>query len=157
MTTLIQVLAVLALVTNAVVYGTDAVAALVTRSVNARLDDATMTLIAGWGHYYADARMPPVGITGLVSALAAAVMAGLGGHPVAAAAAAVAVVALVIWLVLYARIAKPVNVAQKAAAASGIIPENARALQQRWESIILPRVGLQLIALVALTVVIAAV
>ncbi|MGI5221866.1 DUF1772 domain-containing protein [Nocardia sp. CA-290969] len=157
MLTLIQVLAVLALVTNSVVYGADAVAALVTRSVNARLDDATMTLSAGWGHYFADARMPPIGITGLVSALAAAVVAGLSGYPVAAAAAAVAVVALVVWLVLYARVAKPVNTAQKAAALSGVVPENARALQRRWESIIVLRVGLQVVALVALAVVIAAV
>ncbi|WP_280418541.1 DUF1772 domain-containing protein [Nocardia carnea] len=157
MATIIQVLAVLAVVTNAVVYGADAVAALVTRSVNARLDDATMTLSAGWGHYFADSRMPPVGITGLLSALAAAVVAGFGGYPVAAAAGAVAVVALVAWLVLYARIAKPVNVAQKAAALSGVIPANARALQQRWESIIFLRVGLQVTALVASAVVIAAV
>lgn len=157
MATLIQILAVLAVVTNAVVYGTDAVAALVTRSVNARLDDTTMTLSAGWGHYFADSRMPPVGITGLLSALAAAVVAGFGGYLVSAGAAAVAVVALVVWLVLYARIAKPVNVVQKAAALSGVIPENARALQQRWESIIFPRVVLQAIALVALTIAIAAV
>lgn len=157
MTTLIQILAVLALVTNGVVYGTDAFAALIARSVNARLDDATMTRSAGWGHYFADRRMPPVGITGLVSAVAAAMVAGLSGHPVSAAAAAVAVVALVVWLALYARVAKPVNAAQKAAALSGIIPENARALQQRWDSIILPRVGLQMTALIALAVVIAAV
>ncbi|MEU1985786.1 DUF1772 domain-containing protein [Nocardia sp. NPDC019395] len=157
MITFIQVLAVLALVTNAVVYGTDASVALVTRSVNARLDDATMTLTSGLGHYYADRRMPPVGITGLVSALAAAVVAGLSGHLVSAVAAAVAVVALVVWLVLYARIAKPVNEAQKAAALSGTVPENARALQQRWDSIIFARVGLQATALIALAVVIAAV
>ncbi|MBF6349836.1 MULTISPECIES: DUF1772 domain-containing protein [Nocardia] len=156
MATFIQLLAALAVVTNAVVYGADAVAALVTRSVNARLDDTTMTLSAGWGHYFADSRMPPVGITGLLSALAAAVLAGLGGYPVSAAAAAVAVVTLVVWLVLYARIAKPVNTAQKAAALSGVIPDNARALQQRWESIIFLRVGLQATALVALTVAIAA-
>ncbi|WP_280420701.1 DUF1772 domain-containing protein [Nocardia carnea] len=156
MATFIQLLAALAVVTNAVVYGADAVAALVTRSVNARLDDITMTLSAGWGHYFADSRMPPVGITGLLSALAAAALAGLGGYPVSAAAAAVAVVTLVVWLVLYARIAKPVNTAQKAAALSGEIPDNARALQQRWESIIFLRVGLQATALVALTVAIAA-
>lgn len=157
MITFVQVLAGLALVTNGVVYGTDAFAAFVARSVNARLDDATMTLSAGWGHYFADKRMPPVGVTGLLSALAAAVVAGIGGYPVAAAAGAVAVVALVSWLVLYARIAKPVNTAQKAAAVSGVIPENARALQKRWDSIILVRVALQLVALVALAVVIAAV
>ncbi|WP_280227745.1 DUF1772 domain-containing protein [Nocardia farcinica] len=157
MITVVQVLAVLALAANAVVYGTDAAAALVVRSANTHLDDTAMTLSAGWGHYYADRRMPPVGITGLLSMLAAAVAAALGGHTVAAAAAGVSVIALVAWLVLYARIAKPVNIAQKAAALSGIIPANARALQQRWDSIIGVRVGLQAIALLAAAVTIAAV
>lgn len=151
----IQILAALAVLTNAVVYGTDAFAALVARSVNARLDDATMTLNAGWGHYYADKRMPPVGITGLLSALVAAVLAGLAGLAVPAAAAGIAVVALVAWLGLYARIAKPVNIAQKAAAISGVVPANARALQDRWDSIIYVRVGLQAAALGALVVVLA--
>ncbi|MBF6523829.1 DUF1772 domain-containing protein [Nocardia farcinica] len=157
MITVVQVLAVLALAANAVVYGTDAAAALVVRSANTHLDDTAMTLSAGWGHYYADRRMPPVGITGLLSMLAAAVAAALGGHTVAAAAAGVSVIALIAWLVLYARIAKPVNIAQKAAALSGIIPVNARALQQRWDSIIGVRVGLQAIALLAAAVTIAAV
>lgn len=157
MITVVQVLAVLALAANAVVYGTDAAAALVVRSANTHLDDTAMTLSAGWGHYYADRRMPPVGITGLVSMLAAAVAAALGGHTAAAAAAGVSVIALIAWLVLYARIAKPVNLAQKAAALSGIIPANARALQQRWDSIIGVRVGLQAIALLAAAVTIAAV
>lgn len=157
MATVIQVLALLALITNGVVYGTDAFAALVARSVNARLDDTTMTLNAGWGHYFADRRMPPVGVAGLVSVLVAAAVAALSGYLAAAAAATTAVVALVIWLILYARVAKPINAAQKEAALTGTIPANARALQSRWESIILPRVGLQAIALVATAVTIAAV
>lgn len=152
----IQILAAIAVLTNAVVYGADTVAALVTRSVNRRLDDTSMTISAGWGHYYADSRMPPIGITGVVSALLAAVLAAVGGYTVAAVAAGLAVLALVVWLVLYARIAKPVNTAQKAAAQSGIIPPDARALQDRWESILYPRVGLQLVALIALVVAVAA-
>ncbi|MCM6773898.1 DUF1772 domain-containing protein [Nocardia sp. CDC159] len=151
----IQILAALAVLTNAVVYGTDTVAALVTRSVHRRLDDTTMTLSAGWGHYYADLRMPPIGITGLVSALLATVLAGVGGYTVPAVSAGLSVLALVAWLVLYARIAKPVNTAQKAAAQTGTIPPDARALQERWDSILHPRVGLQMVALIALLVTIA--
>ncbi|GGL33554.1 hypothetical protein [Nocardia jinanensis] len=151
----IQILAAIAVLTNAVVYGTDTLAALVMRSVNRRLDDTTMTLSAGWGHYYADLRMPPVGITGLVSALIAAVLAAAAGYAVPAVAAGLAVLALAVWLVLYARIAKPVNNAQKAAAQSGIIPPDARALQDRWDSILYPRVGLQMVVLIALVVAIA--
>ncbi|WP_280194071.1 hypothetical protein [Nocardia farcinica] len=83
MITVVQVLAVLALAANAVVYGTDAAAALVVRSANTHLDDTAMTLSAGWGHYYADRRMPPVGITGQVSMLAAAVGPPARWRPVA--------------------------------------------------------------------------
>lgn len=153
----IQILAAVAVLANAVVYGADTVAALVLRSANRRLDDTTMTLNAGWGHYYADRRMPPVGITGLVTALIVSVLAALGGYIVPAVAAGLAVLALAVWLIMYARIAKPVNTAQKAAARSGIIPLDARALQERWDSIIFMRVGLQAIALTGLIVAIAAV
>ena len=153
----IQILAALAVLTNAVVYGTDAFAALVMRSVYRRLDDTTTTVTAGWSHYYGDLRMPPVGATGLLSALVAAVLAGIGGYPVPTVAAGSGVLALAAWLVLYVRIAKPVNIAQKAAAQSGIVPAQARALQDRWDRIIYPRVGLQLVALIALVVTIATV
>lgn len=146
----IQILAAVAVLANAVVYGTDVLGALVMRSVYRRLDDATMTLSAGWGHYYADSRMPPVGVTGVVAALGAAVVAALAGATGAAVTAGLAVLALAIWLVLYVRIAKPINEAQKAAARSGVIPPNARALQDRWDSILYPRVILQALALVGL-------
>lgn len=146
----IQILAAVAVLANAVVYGTDVLGALVMRSVYRRLDDATMTLSAGWGHYYADSRMPPVGVTGVVTALGAAVVAALAGATGAAVSAGLAVLALAIWLVLYVRIAKPINEAQKAAARSGVIPPNARALQDRWDSILYPRVILQALALVGL-------
>ncbi|WP_416564426.1 DUF1772 domain-containing protein [Nocardia testacea] len=146
----IQILAAVAVLANAVVYGTDVLGALVMRSVYRRLDDATMTLSAGWGHYYADSRMPPVGVTGVVAALGAAVVAALAGATGAAVSAGLAVLALAVWLVLYVRIAKPINEAQKAAARSGVIPPNARALQDRWDSILYPRVALQALALIAL-------
>lgn len=146
----IQILAAVAVLANAVVYGTDVLGALVMRSVYRRLDDATMTLSAGWGHYYADSRMPPVGVTGVVAALGTAVVAALAGATGAAVSAGLAVLALAIWLVLYVRIAKPINEAQKAAARSGVIPPNARALQDRWDSILYPRVILQALALVGL-------
>ncbi|WP_063035279.1 hypothetical protein [Nocardia grenadensis] len=152
MTVSIQILAAIAVLANAVVYGTDVLGALVMRSVHRRLDDAAMTVSAGWGHYYADSRMPPIGITGVVAALGAAVVAALSGAAGAAVSAGLAVLALVVWLVLYARIAKPINAAQKAAARSGVIPPNARALQDRWDSILYPRVILQALALVGLLV-----
>lgn len=69
--------------------------------------------------------------------------AAISGHTPAAAIAGVAVAALVAWLGIYVRVAKPVNARQTAAARSGVIPANARALQDKWNSVINARVALQ--------------
>ncbi|NUS43240.1 MAG: DUF1772 domain-containing protein [Mycobacteriaceae bacterium] len=150
--TLAQSAAVAAVLTNAVVYGTDICYAMVTRSVFARLDDATMTTYAGWGHHYADRRMPPIGASGVIATVLTIPLAVAAGHAAAAVAAAVALAALVIWLACYVRVAKPINTAQTAAAQAGVTPPNARALQDRWDSFVPLRVSLQLLALGALCV-----
>ncbi|AHH22228.1 hypothetical protein NONO_c74730 [Nocardia nova SH22a] len=152
LTTFAQVLAVVAVLTNGIVYGTDFCAALITRAVHRKLDDATVTKYAGWGHYYGDRRMPFAGAGGVISAALTIVLAALAGASGAAIAAGVALLALVAWLGLYATIAKPINTVQTAAAMSGEIPANARALQDKWDSILVYRVGLQAIALTALCI-----
>ncbi|WP_067815674.1 DUF1772 domain-containing protein [Nocardia inohanensis] len=148
--TLGTITAALAVLGNGVIYGTDACAGLIMRSVYKRLDDATVTVSAGWGHYYGDKRMPIFGAGGAVTAVLTLVIAVLAGQAGAAVGAGIAVVALFVWLGLYVRVAKPVNNAQKAAAMSGIIPPNARALQDKWDSIIWVRIGLQGIAIAGL-------
>ncbi|MRH87196.1 DUF1772 domain-containing protein [Nocardia sp. SYP-A9097] len=155
LTTTGQILAILAVLANGAVYGTDICATAITRSVNKHLDDAAVTIAAGWGHYYGDKRMPIFGAGGIITAVLTTVVAVAGGHIGAAVAAGVAVIALVSWLGFYVRVAKPVNTAQTAAAKSGVIPANARALQDKWDSILPYRVGLQGIALAALGIAIA--
>ncbi|AYF73481.1 DUF1772 domain-containing protein [Nocardia yunnanensis] len=146
-----QILAALAVLANAVVYGTDWSVALITRSVyRDHLDDATMTISAGWGHYYGDKRMPLFGAGGVITAALALILAALAGQTAATLAAAVALAALLTWLALYVKIAKPINTAQTTAAQTGVIPPNARALQSKWDSILNTRVALQLLALAAL-------
>ncbi|MFG1791719.1 DUF1772 domain-containing protein [Nocardia sp. NPDC049149] len=145
-----QIVAVVAVLANAVVYGTDVCGAVITRSVYRKLDDAAVTLSAGWGHYYGDRRMPVVGAGGVVTAVLTLLIAVLAGNVGAAVAAGVTVVALLTWLAFYVRIAKPINAQQTAAAQSGIIPANARALQDKWDSILKYRVALQFIALAGL-------
>ncbi|QLY33141.1 DUF1772 domain-containing protein [Nocardia huaxiensis] len=145
-----QIVAVAAVLTNAVIYGTDVCAAVISRSVYRRLDDATVTVSAGWGHYYGDRRMPFFGVSGVVAAVLTLAIALGAGQIGAAAGAGVALVALVTWLGFYVRIAKPINAQQTAAAQSGIIPANARALQDRWDSILKYRIGLQFTALAGL-------
>jgi hypothetical protein len=145
-----QILAILAVLAAAVVYGTDICAVLIMKPVYARLDDATATKVAGWGHFYGDKRMPVPGAGGVVCSILATVLAILSGRVPAAIASAVAVAALLAWLVLYVRVAKPINALQTAAAQSGDIPENARELQYKWESVLGARVVLQGIAVAAL-------
>lgn len=142
-----QILAAVAVLANAVVYGTDWSVALITRSVYRRLDDATVTVSAGWGHYYGDRRMPIFGAGGVITALLTTVVAAVAGQTAAAVAAGIALAALLTWLGIYVKVAKPVNTAQTAAAQSGVIPANARALQDKWDSVLNARVALQVVAL----------
>ncbi len=145
-----QIIATVAVLANAVVYGTDVCAAVITRSVYRKLDDAAVTLSAGWGHYYGDKRMPVVGAGGMIAAVLTVLIALSTGQIGAAVASGITVAALFTWLALYVRIAKPINTQQTAAAQSGIIPANARALQDTWDSILKCRVTLQLIAIAGL-------
>ncbi|TDP43244.1 hypothetical protein [Nocardia ignorata] len=145
-----QIIATVAVLANAVVYGTDVCGAVIMRSVYRKLDDATVTVSAGWGHYYGDKRMPVIGAGGIVTAVLTLLIALLAGQPGAAVAAAITVAALFTWLALYVRIAKPINSQQTAAALSGIIPPDARALQNKWDSILKYRVTLQFTAIAGL-------
>lgn len=145
-----QIIAAIAVLANAVVYGTDVCGAVIMRSVYRKLDDATVTVSAGWGHYYGDKRMPIVGVSGIVTAALTLLIALLAGQLGAAVAAGITVAALLTWLALYVRIAKPINTQQTAAALTGVIPPDARALQDKWDSILKYRVPLQFIAIAGL-------
>ncbi|MFG3619480.1 DUF1772 domain-containing protein [Nocardia sp. NPDC047654] len=145
-----QAVATVAVLANAVVYGTDVCGAVITRSVYRKLDDAAVTMSAGWGHYYGDKRMPVVGAGGVVTAVLTLLIALLAGQIGAAVAAGITVAALFTWLAFYVRVAKPINTQQTAAAQSGIIPADARALQDKWDSILKYRVTLQFIAIAGL-------
>ena len=73
-----------------------------------------------------------------------------------AAAGTLATLALIAFLAIYSRISKPVNTALTAAALADRVPDDARQLQARWDSVINARVALQTIALAALCVALAA-
>ena len=157
MRTLIEILASLAILANAVIYGTDVFGAIVLRPAIAAVDDRTLTQLLGHIHRIADRRFPAIGAGGLVAAMATAALAGASGHWVSAAAAALATLALVIFLAIYNRVSKPVNTALTAAALADRVPGDARQHQARWDSVINARVALQTLALAALCVALAAV
>jgi len=86
-----QIVAIFAVLTTAVVYGTDMCAILIMKPVYARLDAATVTKVAGWGHFYGDKRMPVPGVGGVAGSILATVLALLSGRVPSAIASAVAV------------------------------------------------------------------
>lgn len=121
MNVLSRVLAGVALMAGAVIYGTDVFCAIVQRPALALVDDRTMTSVMGRVHQYGDRRLPVPGVLSVIAAVLAVVTAGIAGRTAAAAVAGAAVAALVVWLVIYLRISAPINHALTAAAASGHI------------------------------------
>lgn len=156
MRTLIEILAGLAILANAVIYGTDVFGAIVQRPAIAAVEDRTLTQALGHIHRIADRRLKVITISGVIAAAVTAALAAASGHWVSTAAGALATLALITFIAIYTRISKPVNTALSAAAVAGRVPGNARQLQARWDSVIDGRVALQTLALAALCIALAA-
>ncbi len=150
MTTLGQVFIVLSVLAVGIVYGTDVFSAIALRPALAQVDDRTLVSTMGRVHEFADRRMRVPGVAGLLTAIAGTVIVGLAGHARATVPGAVAVIALAAWMVIYARISAPINARLTAASKRGETPTDARQLQQRWDSVITARSGLQMLAVLAL-------
>jgi hypothetical protein len=151
MTTLAIGAALVAIVTAALIYGTDLFCALVLRPAAHGAADSSVADLLGRVHEYGDHRLPVPGAisllaTALATATSATVAARLGG--------AIALLALLAWLAIYARISAPINKKLRAAAASHTVPADTGTLQQRWDSVIWTRAALQAVALAGLLAVI---
>jgi hypothetical protein len=142
-----QGLVALALLSTGVVYGTDVFFALVARTALRRADEASLTRVLGHLHAVADVRMPFIGAAALLST---AVLAAGGWGTLPGGLALLALAGLLTQLIAYVRVAQPVNRAQTAAAQQDIIPLDARALQTRWNSVIVLRAGALTLAMLAL-------
>ena len=156
MRTAIEIVAGLAILANAVIYGTDVFGAIVQRPAIAAVDDRTLTQSLGQIHRVADRRLKVITIGGLITAIATTALAAAGGHWVSTAGGAVAALAVIVFIAIYTQVAKPVNTALTAAALADRVPGNVRELQARWDSVINGRVALQAVALVGLCVALAA-
>ena len=97
-------------------------------------------------HEVADRRMPIFGVAGIVGALASIAF-SRASLPWALSAVAVQI----IWIVVYRIVAAPVNAELTRHARAGSVPDDARALQARWESVIVARVLLMGVAVIALS------
>ena len=145
-----KILAVIAVLGGAVVYGTDVFCAIVLRPALARIDDAALAAVSGNVHRYGDRRMPLPGAVGIVAAAASAALAAAGAHWAQAIAAATALGLLLAWILLYTRVSAPINRQLTAAANIGQVRTDVRALQSNWDRIINTRAVLQGLALAAL-------
>jgi hypothetical protein len=153
MTTLGQVLIAASALAGGIVYGTDVFCAIVLRPALALVDDRTLVSTMGRVHDFGDRRLRLPGIAGIGTALAGTVAIAWAGHLGATIAGAIAVLALAIWLIVYVRISAPINARLTSAARHGETPSDARLLQQRWDSVITSRSGLQMLAILALCIV----
>jgi hypothetical protein len=152
MRTLIEILAGLAILANAVIYGTDVFGAIILRPAIAAVDDRTLTQLLGHIHRIADQRLKVTTVAGLIAAAATTALAAATGHWVSTAAGALAALALITFVAVYNTVSKPVNTALTSAAVAGQVPHDVRQLQARWDSVINARVALQTLALAALCV-----
>ncbi|MVN78884.1 DUF1772 domain-containing protein [Hymenobacter sp. HMF4947] len=131
------------------VYGVDIFFALVARPALRRVDDASLTQVLGHLHAVADARMPLFGATALLTTGGLFFVAG-GWPTLAGRLALLAPVGLLTQLAAYGLVAQPVNKRQTAAAIHRHTPPDARALQDRWDSVIGLRAGALTLAVAAL-------
>ena len=147
-----RVALLIAVLGNAVVYGTDVFCAIVLRPALALVDDRALVAVMGSVHRYGDQRMPVPGVLGVLATATSAVLATVAAHWAQAIAAGAALVLLLVWLVLYTQVSAPINRQLTAAAAASQPLPNGRVLQAQWDQIIGARAMLQGLALAALCV-----
>lgn len=146
----IAITTTIALLGTAVIFGADVVAAVVLRPTYAGVDDRTLVQAVGRGHHFGDRRLPVAGILGVICTVLTAVLTFIAGQVLPGVLAAIALLLLLTWLMLFARISKPINARLSAAALADDVPTDARALQDRWESIINLRAAIQGVAVALL-------
>ncbi len=145
----------IAVLSTAVVYGTDVFCAVVMRPALASIGDDALVAVMGSVHRYGDRRMPVPGALGIVAALTSVALATATAHWAQAVAAGIAAVLLSVWIVLYARVSAPINRRLTAATDAGQSLPNGRALQANWDRVIGARAMLQGLAVTALCVALA--
>jgi hypothetical protein len=151
MNTLATGVALVAIATTELIYGTDLFCALVLRPAAHGAADSSVADLLGRVHEYGDRRLPAPGV---LSVLATALAIAASDTVAARIGGVIALLALLAWLAIYIRISAPINKKLRAAAASHTVPADTRILQQRWDSVIWPRAALQAVAMAGLLTII---
>ena len=103
------------------------------------------TEIMGFFHMFADARMPIWGVSALLSNLLLVVLSRSGQRWFYF----VSLLMLILFVVIYARLSKPINRLQTKAARTGERLNNSRELQASWDRSVMIRVPLLVVSLLA--------
>lgn len=141
-------LLLVSVLSTGVLYGTDVFFAVVGRDALAKSSTACLADVVAHLHEVADERMPVFGVLGLVATLGFGLSVGL--LTPSGQLSLVALTALLAQLGLYLAVARPVNRRMVQALQSGQPLPDARALQERWDSVIVPRALSMAVALGAL-------
>lgn len=142
-----QILLVVATLTVGVVYGTDVFHALVVKRAAALSSDQAIADLIGNTHLIADKRMPIIGVTGVISSL---LLTALNYNTSLSVYSGIALTALILHLIIYFKVAKPINAQMSAAAVAKETLSEIRSLQLQWDSVIVYRALLLTLAMIAL-------
>lgn len=130
---------------TAVVLGTDMFFLTIGRSALRHASAAAGTEVMGFFHMFADARMPIWGVSAILSNILLACLSSSEQRWFYLAS----LLMLILFLIVYARLSKPINRLQTEAAKAGERLNNARELQALWDRSLIIRVPLLVVSLLA--------
>ena len=133
------------LISTAVIFGTDIFFLTVGRPALRSAAESAATEVMGFIHLFGDRRMPVWGILAILSNLLLLVL-SKSGHR---AFYLLSLSMLILFVVIYARLSKPLNRVQTEAAKTGARLDNARVLQASWDRSLTMRVPLLAVSMFA--------
>ena len=133
------------ILSTAVVSGTDMFFLTIGRPALRLASSAAGTEVMGFLHMFADARMPIWGVSAILSNFLLVVLTDSGQRWFYF----VSLLMLILFVVIYARLSKPINRLQTEAARAGESLNNARELQASWDRALVIRVPLLVVSLLA--------
>jgi hypothetical protein len=133
------------ILSTAVVCGTDMFFLTVGRPALRLASSSAGTEVMGFLHMFGDARMPIWGVSAILSNFLLAVLSGTEQRWFYSAS----LLMLILFVVVYARLSKPINQIQTEAAKNGKSLDNVRELQASWDRSLIIRVPLLVVSLLA--------
>ncbi len=133
------------ILSTAVVFGTDMFFLTIGCPALRLASPSAGTEIMGLFHMFSDARMPIWGVLAILSNVLLAVLSKSGRRWFYFAS----LFMLILFVIIYARLSKPMNRLQTEAAKAGKSLDNGRELQASWDRVLLIRVPLLVVSLLA--------